>query len=173
MKYLKEFLMKIYLNHTSRLGHEPGAVDVSTMNPGQPFTATPNFRYFAKGRPCWLPINPEPKLGDGTGTWPVTKNWPCEFYSLHLPLYGLAGLSWQYRSGDKLKVVGQVRGPVITNDIGVTSNIWDVVLIPYGRVVRNAENLADFDDDGIPLGFVPDMWLGNTGWHDIPYRWPL
>lgn len=169
MKYLKDLLMKIYLAHTSRLGHEPGVGDVSTMESGQPFKAVPNFRHFAKGRPCWLPINPGPKLGDGTGTWPVTKNWPCEFYSLHLPLYGLAALSWRRRPGDRLQVIGQVHGPIVTNDIGEQSDIWDVVLIPPGQVVRNVENLTEFDSNGTPLGFASDIWLGNTGWHDIPY----
>lgn len=169
MKHLKKLLLKIYRAHSSRLGHEPGRDDVSTMESGHYFYATPNFRYHAMGRPCWLPINPGPKLGDGTGTWPVTKNWPCEFYGPHIPIFGFAGLSWRHRPGDRLKVIGQVRGPVVKNDIGQTSDIWNVVLIPFGRVVRNQQLLTEFDDVGIPFGFAPDIWMGNTGWHDIPY----
>ena len=84
-------------------GHLPGRQDVSTMAPGRPFYAIPNFYDFHScGRPCWLPLY----------QWPtekshfVTDGWPCEYYE---PDSALADPSVLSRHPDVCQTSGRIR----------------------------------------------------------------
>lgn len=159
-----------YLGLAPSRGHKPGFTDVSTSQLGVPFKARPNFYYFEGcGRPCYLPLNPGPKLGDGTGTWPVTLGWPCEGYFQHDQHAGPHCYSNTPHDGDWVEVVGQVTGPIVTNERHEQSEVWDVIRIPLVRATRNQHLLGEADSDGCVLVYAPDMWLGNTGLHFIPF----
>jgi len=152
-----------------REGRKPSAEDVSISYPGRPFNATPNFYYFAQcGRPCYLPIYPGPRLGGRD--WAVTEGWPCEFYSRHERTAGPhCYCETGVKPGDWVQVVAQVRGQMITNEIGHRSDIWDVILLPREKATRNVGLLVPADQESY-YGLASDMWLGNTGWHGIPFH---
>lgn len=146
--------------------HEPGPADVSTTEPGKPFAARPNFHYFRGcGRPCWLPLYPMPRLVPGTA---VTKGWPIE------PGDG--------REGDQVLVLCQVintegtvaNGGAVQDDRQVSSNIWNLVLIPQSMVdagdarIKFAAGLQPAPNNSGYLAYAADLWLGNTGDHNLP-----
>lgn len=171
-------------------GHLPGRFDVSTMTPRHPFYAIPNFYDFSScGRPCWLPLYQEPTEQSAF----VTDGWPCEYYG---PNYSSEPSCVQpstrrtasemadpkvKSSGDKILVVCQLRqlgngqpAPSIRNQIGQSSNIWDMVAVPVAFISQDSPAVSQLIPvphmPGFDEAFAPDIWLGNTGWHDIPCK---
>jgi hypothetical protein len=169
-------------------GHLPGRHDVSTMTPGQRFYAVPNFYEFPGcGRPCWLPLYESPTEQSA----PVTNNWPCEYYGPNASSEPSCVQPSSRRrsaemadpadknSGDKLLVVCQLtqirKGGVtqtIHNEVGKSSDIWDMVAVPESEVSSNSPAFGRLHQvPGMPgfyEAFAPDLWLGNTGRHNIP-----
>jgi hypothetical protein len=168
-------------------GHLPGRLDVSTMSPGHRFYAVPNFYEFQScGRPCWLPLYQLPTLQSAR----VTDGWPCEYYgpnpssepSCTKPPATRARSQMAdpvvMNSGDRLLVVCQVTqigngrpAETISNSVEQSSNIWDMVAVPASYISPDspAQGLAQVPDmPGFYEAFAPDMWLGDTGSHDIP-----
>jgi hypothetical protein len=169
-------------------GHLPGRDDVTPMTAGQKFYAVPNFYEFpACGRPCWLPLYESPTEQSA----PVTNNWPCEFYgpnastepSCVQPPSGRTSAEMadpaDKNSGDKVLVVCQLtqisKGdptPTIHNQVGKSSDIWDMVAVPASEVSSDSPAFGRLHQvHGMPgfyEAFAPDLWLGNTGWHNIP-----
>jgi hypothetical protein len=168
-------------------GHLPGRKDVSTMSPGKRFYAIPNFYYDSScGRPCWLPLYESPSEQSAF----LTNGWPCEYYG---PNYssepscvrpprqrtpGEMADPSQRNSGDRVLIICQVRSQAtqdIRNQVGQSSNIWDMVAIPASYIspdspagrLRRVPGMPGFYE-----GFAPNMWLGNTGWHHIPCESP-
>jgi hypothetical protein len=169
-------------------GHLPGRDDVSTMAPHHQFYAVPNFYFFTScGRPCWLPLYQQPTEQSAF----VTDGWPCEYYG---PNYSSEPSCTQpptqrtvaemadpadKDSGDRLLVVCQLRqlgngqpAPTIRNQNGQSSNIWDMVAVPASYISRDAPVVGKLSPvpgmPGFDEAFAPDIWLGNTGWHQIP-----
>jgi len=169
-------------------GHLPGRDDVSTMAPHHQFYAVPNFYFFPScGRPCWLPLYQQPTEQSAF----VTDGWPCEYYG---PNYSSEPSCTQpptrrttsvmadpadKDSGDRLLVVCQLRQPgngqpalTIRNQNGQSSNIWDMVAVPASYISRDAPVAGKLSQvpgmPGFDEAFAPDIWLGNTGWHEIP-----
>jgi hypothetical protein len=161
------------------------------MKPGQRFYAVPNFYYFQScGRPCWLPLYQLPSQQAEY----VTQNWPCEYYDPTSTTSGgtclqpssgrtsseMANAAMK-DSGDRVFVVCQVTdispgrpSQTIHNEVGQSSGIWDMVAVPASQVSRNNSAAAPLTlVPGMPgfyEAFGPDIWLGNTGWHDIPCK---
>lgn len=157
----------------TRHGHEPGPVDVSTMESGEIFEARPNFYYFeACGRPCYLPLYSQPSHAFGL---PVTEGWPCEYYDAHSKGRGPHCVERNRPDGDWIQVVGQVRGQrlrsehVLASGEHESSDIWDVVEVPVEKLRADAPALVESSAKYYALAYAPDIWLGNTGWHDIVY----
>jgi hypothetical protein len=167
-------------------GHIPGRQDVSTMTPGQRFYAVPNFYYFQScGRPCWLPLYESPNEQSAL----VTDGWPCEFYGpnpssepscVEPPSSRTSAemaKSTDRSSGDRILVVCQVRQmakgvatQIVHNDVGQNSKIWDMIAVPKADISDNSTAINLPQISGLPgyyQAFASDMWLGNTGWHDI------
>ena len=169
-------------------GHLPGRDDVSTMASHHQFYEIPNFYFFPScGRPCWLPLYQQPTEQSAF----VTDGWPCEYYG---PNYSSEPSCTQpptrrtasetadpadKDSGDRLLVVCQLRqlgngqtAPTIRNQNGQSSNIWDMVAVPASYISRDAPVVGKLSQvPGVPgfdEAFAPDIWLGNTGWHEIP-----
>lgn len=182
-----------------RDGHKPGSVDASeaieevvfylrepifggngtVQQVRQPtFMARPNFYYFEScGRPCYLPLFPAPVRGGKD--WAVTDGWPCEFRSRHNRSAGPhCYCDGPDQQGDWVQVIGQVRGQMTQNEIGQQSDIWNVVVLPVQHATRNVNYLQVIPlDSGLTryYAFAPDMWLGNTGWRNMPFKpwWKL
>jgi hypothetical protein len=168
-------------------GHLPGRLDVSTMEPGHRFYAIPNFYYDQScGRPCWLPLYELPTEQSAF----VTYGWPCEYYGpndssdpsctrppARRKTSEMADPA-NRNSGDWLLVLCQTTNiskgnpaQTIKNQVGQSSNIWDMVALPKSYVSSDsaAEHLAQVPGmPGFYEVFAPDMWLGNTGSHAIP-----
>jgi hypothetical protein len=148
------------------------------MEPGQHFRARPNFYYFESlpgGRPGWLPLFHRPQRNDDIGRGhAATDNFPYEDYSW----LGYDRLVHRWDAspidGNWVTVIGQVFGQPTRNEILDTSDLWDVVLLDpedatdegrklcQRRIIRGRENL---------IAYAPDIWLGNTGWHAIPFHY--
>lgn len=79
-------------------------------------------------------------------------------------------------SGDRVLVVCQVRvntTQAIHNEVGQASNIWDMVAVPRADISSDSAAGRLKQVAGMPgfyEAFGPDIWLGNTGWHDIPCK---
>lgn len=138
-----------------RRGHRPGWSDIGPVNSdpkGPPwFLAKPNFNYYeACGRPCWLPAYPAPRIAPG---WSLTDGWPMEDWPSH-------------EEHDFVAVVGQVHGEMLRSEHVLPdgsfeqSDIWNMVAIPTDRLVD-----PDTTAIGYKIGYMADLWLGNTGWH--------
>lgn len=154
------------------VSHEPGEADVSTMEPGQPFEARPNFHHLEKcGRPCWLPGQPRPEVGPvGTA---VTVDWPCEQYGPHDTSRGTACYAEEWRDGDWLQVIGQVKGKLVTNDNPEdreSSDVWNVVEVSPEHLKPGAGAQLSRGPSGGYIVYFADVFMGNTGWHDIPWK---
>jgi hypothetical protein len=172
-------------------GHLPGRLDVSAMSPGRRFYALPNFYEFQScGRPCWLPLYQLPTEQSAF----VTDGWPCEYYEPNSTSNGPFCLQPPSRrtpseradpavrnSGDRVLVVCQVTqiskgqaAPTIRNQVGKSSNIWDMVAVPGSYISRDSAAAGRLSlVPGMPgfyEAFGPDIWLGNTGWHGIPCK---
>lgn len=169
-------------------GHLPGAMDVSTMAPHHQFYAVPNFYFLSScGRPCWLPAYQQPTEQSAF----VTDGWPCEYYGpnnssepscTQAPAWRTTSEIWDPAnrdSGDKILVVCQLRqlgngqaAPTIRNQVGQGSHIWDMVAVPASGVSPDSPAARELIQvphmPGFHEAFAPDIWLGNTGWHDIP-----
>jgi hypothetical protein len=157
------------------------------MTPGQRFYAVPNF-YFDQscGRPCWLPLYEATTENSAF----VTNEWPCEYYgpnhsaspSCITPPPGRARSLMAdpatKDSGDRLLVLCQTRtqgigsaAQDIYNQVGQDSDIWDQVAVPKAYISSDSPALGLSPVPGMPgfyKAYAPDMWLGNTGWHNIP-----
>jgi hypothetical protein len=170
-------------------GHPPGHQDVSTMKQGQRFYAVPNFYYFHScGRPCWIPLFQLPTQQSEY----VTQEWPCEYYDPTSAASGgtclqppsgrksseMANAAMK-DSGDRVLVVCQVTkispgkpSQTVRNEVGQSSDIWDMVAVPISQASRNNAAAAPLTPvpgmSGFYEAYGPDIWLGNTGWHDIP-----
>jgi len=158
-----------------RHGHKPGPIDVSTKIRGLNFYAVPNFYYFEGcERPCWLPFYHRPQRNDDLGMgFAVTKNWPYENYS-ELPLPDIEP-RWETSPprGDSVLVIGQVRGQRTRNEIRRHSRLWNVALIPLDKATPSGLELCQRQSllgQEFLIAYAPDLWLGNTGRHGIPYR---
>jgi hypothetical protein len=169
-------------------GHLPGRIDVSTMAPHHQFYAVPNFYFLAScGRPCWLPLYQEPTEQSAF----VTDGWPCEYYGPNPssepscvqppPRRTTSEMAdpANKNSGDWLLVICQVThfdngkpAQSIRNEIYQTSNIWDMVAVPASYISSDSPTASPLSQvpgmPGFDEAYAPDMWLGNTGWHDIP-----
>ncbi len=165
-----------------RDGHKPGWRDVTDLRTEyyfattargyeqrarQYFMAYPNFYYFsACGRPCYLPLNPALRIGGPD--WAVTEGWPCEFRTRHDRSSGPYCYSRNpgRKLGERVKVIGQLRGQPIRNDIGQVSDIWDVIWLPKSLATRNQHLLREAREGQCYYAYAPDMWLGNIGVRD-------
>jgi hypothetical protein len=175
----------------SHPGHLPGRQDVSTMAPGRRFYAVPNFYDFQScGPPCWLPLYQR-----ATEKSPfVTDGWPCEYYEPGSVSSGPFCLKPPFGrrpsemadpafsdSGDRVLVICQVTNigksqpaETIRNDIDQSSDIWDMIALPAAHISSDsivADRLSRVAGmPGLYEAFAPDIWLGNTGWHNIPCK---
>jgi hypothetical protein len=81
-------------------------------------------------------------------------------------------------SGDRIYVICQVTNigkgqpaEPIDNEIGQSSDIWDMVAVPRSRISSDSVVGGRLSQvPGMPgfyEAFGPDIWLGNTGWHNI------
>lgn len=132
-------------------GHLPGAADVSTMSIGKQFDATPNFEFYQScGRPCWLPFMPSTKLMKGAS---ITDNFPYEHFLGN--------------NGNRVHVICQKHDQSTSNQEGQGSDIWDKVVIPKAQATKNIGQFTATQDGTGFYAFASDLWLGNTGWHDI------
>lgn len=175
--HLPEYIRQRFLD---RAGHKPGLLDVVEPQRGSPFWARPNLYYLQQcGRPCWLPIFAAPATimpGWQNQDWAINTGWPCEHYRPHNKPAGPYCYSRTSHRGDLLRVVGQVSGDLceeLTNEIGQRSDIWNIVLVPSVRVLRNHSLLIHVpagkeNSGGYYYAFAPDIWLGNLGWRDMP-----
>ena len=141
---------------------ERGPAVTSEIKEGLPFKARPDFTEFeACGRPCYLPLYKKPEQ-DKAFLAKKYEGYPCEYYDEGKFQTGpgeyCASRSKAIAShrdqepGDYVNVECQVRGQEIRNEKGESSSIWNRV-----------ENERIY-----PPVYAPDMWLGNTGWNDIP-----
>ncbi len=142
------------------------------------FTARPNFYYLEScGRPCYLPLFPAPIRGGKD--WAVTDGWPCEFRSRHDRSAGPhCYCEGPDQPGHLVYVLGQVRGQMTQNEIGQQSDVWNVMMLPSQHATRNVDYLQVIPlDSGTTYyyAFASDMWLGNTGWRNMPFKpwWKL
>ncbi len=152
----------------------PGCYAVSTMEPGKEFDTQVNFAYFkACGRPCWLPIYSHPALVKGMT---ITKGHPCEYY---LPSTKSGYCASKNLPPDAISVVCQVHGKLppgvtgdttITDDSGHSSDIWDEIIVPIDDMVGDKTGLKPSQDGEGYLAYGSDLWLENTGWHNIPCK---
>jgi hypothetical protein len=160
---------------------------VSTRQPGQPFYALPNFKYFTgpkecTTRPCYLPLYDQPSHQQGVSiTLGDAQGWPCEGF---LPNVGPAcisppagrtpGQQWNPYfkwSGDKVLVACQTTGQRLQDDLGAASNIWDGIVVPASKL-NGSPQAKRHPIPGLPgyyLAYGPDIWLGHTGWHRLPH----
>ena len=169
--------------YTVGSGHEPGRLDVSTLQVGKRFYAVPNFEYFLHcGRPCVEYLFAQPT--EQNAELKVTAEWPCEGFMpsagthcLMPPAKRTAAQTWYvpYRySGDRVLVVCQTRGGQrIQNEQLQRSTIWDAIATPVSKLISPelVRTLHLKPVPGMPgyyLAWGSDMWLGNTGWHGIP-----
>ncbi len=153
-----------------RRGPKPIGPSDNTL--GLTFLVQPNFYYFEGcGRPCWLPLNPAPKRGGPD--WAVTDGWPTEpDYADYKYIKRNYVLDDPDMVDNYVRVIGQVRSQMTVNEIGQKSDIWDVIAIPPEKATRNTHLIAETDADGNYIVYASDLWLGNTGWRDIPYEMP-
>ncbi len=123
----------------------------------------------------------------------VTRGWPCEYYRPDSPngAYCLRppigrtpiemADAANKLSGDRLLVICQTsridngpRAQLIHNDAGQRTRIWDMVAVSRQRIAYNstvAHSLRPIPGmKGFYAAYTSDLWLGNTGWHDIPCR---
>ncbi len=152
----------------------PGCYAVSSMKPGKAFDTQANFAYFkACGRPCWLPIYHQSALIKGTV---VTKGHPCEFY---LPSTRSGYCEAKTLPADTVSVICQVHGKLpagmrgetaLTDDAGHSSDIWDQIVVPLEDFTGDKTGLKASPDGEGYLAFGSDLWLENTGWHNIPCK---
>ncbi len=166
---------RLYQKLRRRRGTKPGLFDVSCILTGEAFYATPNFYYFEDcGRPCWLPLNPAPKRGGPN--WAVTDGWPSEINPDHLIIQlqpsGYISALHKMDHGDKVLVVGEVRGEIARDEVGNKSDLWYVIACPPDKVVRNAHLIKERDNEGNYIVYANSLWLGNTGSHGISYTMP-
>jgi hypothetical protein len=104
----------------------------SRILPVEPFWAVPNFRFFEGcGRPCWQPLYAQPVITKGEA---VTDGWPCEYYDRASADKGPYCTERDDPNGDRLLVIGQVRGERLQDDRLVISNLWYQVVVPRERV---------------------------------------
>lgn len=152
----------------------PGCHVVSSMKPGEEFDTQVNFAYFKScGRPCWLPIYPHPALVKGSA---VTKGHPCEFY---LPSTKSGYCEGKNLPPDSVSVICQVHGKLppgmtgdttLTDEAGHSSDIWDQIIVPIDDFVGSKVGLKPSPDGEGYLAYGSDLWLENTGWHNIPCK---
>jgi hypothetical protein len=172
--------------------HAPGAADVSTIEPGQPFYATPNFSMYGGGscvpRPCWLPLYPTPQLMPGTA---VTRDFPYEALGsdpgnrvlVLCQVEAGQGLSEadQQAQGYRVRNGVPTPGSVHFDSGGIyeSSNVWDVIALPADQLSQLGAPALMADAGLEPVSGKPgwvyaygaDLWLGNTGLHG-PTRCP-
>jgi hypothetical protein len=174
---------------TGPLSHPTSGQDGSTTSSAHRFYVVANFSQLQScGSPCWLPLYQLP-THDSTQ---VTQGWPCEYYQqsssssgpycLQPPAGRTAGEMAnpaEKNSGDRLLVVCQATNmsngqaaQSIRNDAGQSSDVWDMVAVPADRVFRNnaaVNRLTPVPDmPGFYEAYGPDIWFGDTGWHNIP-----
>jgi len=171
-------------------GHAPGRPDVSTLSLGHRFYAVLNFYYFQKcGRPCWQPLYQMPSEGSAG----LTQGWPCEYYDPASAAGGQYCLkpppgrtasemadAHNVNSGDRILVfcqvthIGSAQAQLVQNQEKQASRIWDMIALPRSRLAPNdvlAGKLSQVPGmPGFYEAYAPDIWLGNTGWHDIPCK---
>lgn len=159
-----------------RHGFPPGLQNVSTSQPGESFRARPNFYWYrAIGWPSYMPVYPQPALVRGTA---ITEGWPCEFRSTRWRARwaGPYCVDCDDPAGDWVLVVGQVHGELVRNEHKLadgtheSSDIWNRIKVPIEKL-RPGIDPATLRIDATGMfvyGYVPDLWFGNTGWHDIP-----
>jgi hypothetical protein len=176
---------------TGHSSHPSFHQDVSTTSQSHRFYVVANFSDLQScGRPCWLPLYQLPTHSSAN----VTQGWPCEYYQPSSassgsyclqPPAGRAKIEManpaDKNSGDRLLVVCQVTSigngqaaQTIHNEAGQSSDIWDMVAIPEARILRNSVPAGRLSQvPGMP-GFYeaygPDIWFGDTGWHNVPCR---
>ena len=131
----------------------PTSSEESSSTTDDTITGVPTFEYFeACGRPCWLPINPNPKLVDGLA---LTSEWPFENYGPE--------------EGDSFTVIcstQSLNGKEVQDDRGIGSTSWYEVVVPEDKlsIIDDHHTSLSVDDleiapDGGYLGFVPAIWV--------------
>lgn len=147
------------------------------MKKGVPFLAKPNYRNFRQElRPCYMPIYHRPQLPTESELGQaITNGWPCEGYWWHNQTAGPNCLARKgvEKGGDWITVIRQVWGQQIRDEHFRRSKVWDAVLVPVEHASDWAQRhhcrLKELNGAYYYVGFTPDIWLGNTGWRDIPY----
>ena len=165
---------KLWRRYCPKWGHAPGAVDVRSHGFGYPFSARFNFRCCnVKGRPyglpLWGPLYPQPANNAVKGHT-INKHWPHEAVWKHWlsPVFP--------SSGNWVQVAGQVLGEVLHDEAGHWSGLWNVVLVPLHQFRRRARRFGHEYQQVTRNGqtffvtYASDLWMGNTGWHGIPYQ---
>jgi len=158
-----------------RHGHPPGASDVSTLDPGESFKARPNFYYYRSiGWPSYMPVYQLPELDRGAA---ITEGWPCEFRSTkrRARWAGPHCINCDDPAGDWVLVVNQVHGESVRNERRLSSgrhessDIWNRIKVPIDKLKPGVTlDLLEIDSTGgFVYGYVPDLWFGNTGWHNL------
>lgn len=161
--------------------HPPGLEDIRASGEPGTFLARPNF-YFHHNQhihPARLPIQREPNIVPGFSS---ETDYPCEYRdSSTWTVDGPWCADCDDPDGDWVLVVAQTEGEMIRNAnrqwFGKRpgrfqdSNLWDVISVPGLRIpeLTRVDLISDPLRPRNVLGFVPDLWLGNTGRHtDIP-----
>lgn len=149
------------------------------MKQGECFQGRPNYRKFRQGPfPRYMPIYHQAHLPTKFSLGrAITKHWPREAYHWRASRASATRMVEKGRPGDGdwIMVIGQVRSEMVYDDRGAHSNLWDVVLVPVKRATKWAERYncqrldSDWGGEDCYIGFTPDIWLGNTGWHYIAY----
>lgn len=177
---IKDRVARWWMHQRPRQGHDPGAQDVSTIQPGYEFYAMPNYRYEDQAkRPCYLPVyhRPQNPTKEEYGR-AITNGWPCEEKRWHDKSAGPA--CWlpkgtPTQAGDWILVIDQVRGEELVDERGVKSDVWNVVLVPIEKATDWAEKHGckqiERGKGRYYIGYACDLWLGNTGWHNIPNQY--
>lgn len=146
---------------------QPVAASRTVVQPANPaataatelIKVVPDFRFYhACGRPCWLPVQPEPKAKPGRH---INKpGWPYENFG--------------EQHGDKLTLVCKTdaaKGKSIKqldksqwaqDDRGVSSTVWYRVQVPKGRIRPGMLNSAPRLNGGRGkgyYGYVNSLWI--------------
>jgi hypothetical protein len=127
-----------------------GSAPTSAAVPLAEFDTVPDFTSFGDcGHPCDAAVYPTPNPAKGTAS--ITVKYPLE--------------SSQGQPGDRVRVICQeASGKPVSNKDGAVSSVWDSINVPKDRLTEEVKRQVPPGQMGV-IGYVADMWLGNTGKH--------